>query len=83
MTRLRMTIPPLDPKASISRPLGTRVWLDGQEHNAVAVELSGGVDGPWQAKITFNVALEGIVQEEAPASLGDACNLLKVREPGR
>lgn len=83
MTRLRMTIPPLDPEATMSRPLGAKVWLDGQQHSVVAVELSGGVDGPWQAKITFNVALEGIVQEEPSASLGEACGLLKVREIGR
>lgn len=78
MTRLRMTIPPLDPKASVSRPMGAKVWLDGQQHEVVDVELTGGVDGCWQARITFNVALEGITQESAAESLEEACNLLKV-----
>lgn len=73
-----MTIPLLNPTDTVSRPLGTKVWLDGQQHDVVAVELTGEVDGCWQAKITFNVALEGITQESAAESLEEACNLLKV-----
>jgi len=78
MTRLRMTIPALTPDAKVSSPRGSRIWLDGQQHEVVDLELSGGVDGVWQAKITFNVALEGITQESAAESLEEVCNLLKV-----
>lgn len=82
MTRLRMEIPKLPEGRSVSSPRGSRIWLDGQEHQIADIEISGGTEGCWQAKITFNVAIESITQEDAPASLQDVAGLLKAKEQG-